>query len=132
MSHNRRKILTPENYADITQNTNEIRDKCRLYLAYLMEEGFRIEVRYLRDYFYEIGFYGKQDLSNSRKGTIPFEWGEIKLDFIPFISAINSEYNIAGNDVSFDSRDILVTRVLDDMIINHLKTEYIKLLINIE
>lgn len=129
-----KKLHSSESYAEITKNTNELRDKCKLYLAYLMEQGYRLEVRYNRDHFYEVFFIGKQNLSLTTTRE-PFEWGDIKLDFIQFISAINNEYSIAGGDISFygnPHRNILVQRVLDDMIINNLKIETIQFLICIE
>lgn len=129
-----KKLHNSESYANITKNTNELRDKCKLYLSYLIENGYRIEVRYNRDYFYEVFFLGKQNLSLTTTRE-PFEWGDIKLDFIQFISAINNEYRIAGGDISFygdTNRHILVQRVLDDMIINNLKIETIQFLICIK
>lgn len=128
----RNRILRQETYAEITNNTNDIRDKCNLYLVYLIEKGFRIEVKYFKDYFYSISLYNKQD---RRITKIPFEWSDIKLDFIPFLNAINQEYKITGGDLSFygdTNRSIPTQRVLDDMIINNLKIKSIDFLICIE
>lgn len=82
----------------------ELKDFCEMYLAYLIDKGFGIRVKhgssktrvciefYKDDYFY----------------PAPFDWDDIKENYIPFYQMLSKSYNISMNhlglSVKFDYR----------------------------
>lgn len=79
-------------------NKQELKEFCEEYLAYLMDEGFEIEI-VSEDGLEFIHIYDYQDR--------PFQWSEVKDHFIPFLRMLELNYNLEdkrkGNLVCFDS-----------------------------
>lgn len=78
-------------------NKKELKEFCEEYLAYLMDEGFEIEI-VSEDGLEFIRIYDYQDR--------PFQWSEVKEHFIPFLRMLELNYNLEdkrkGNLVCFD------------------------------
>jgi hypothetical protein len=78
-------------------NKQELKEFCEEYLAYLMDEGFEIEIVSEDDLEF-VRIYDYQDKS--------FQWSEVKDHFIPFLRMLELNYNLEdkrnGNLVCFD------------------------------
>jgi hypothetical protein len=77
-------------------NKQELKEFCEEYLAYLMDEGFEIEIVSEDNLEFVHIYY--QDKS--------FQWSEVKDQFIPFLKMLEINYNLEekrnGNLVCFD------------------------------
>jgi hypothetical protein len=77
-------------------NKQELKEFCEEYLAYLMDEGFEIEI--VSEDGLEFVHIYYQDKS--------FQWSEVKDHFIPFLKMLEINYNLEekrnGNLVCFD------------------------------
>lgn len=71
--------------------TLDLKDFCEGYLAYLLDEGFEVDVQhmYSKDK-YKHDFH----LITIKKLDKLSKWEEIKDYFIPFISVLSKEYNL--------------------------------------
>jgi hypothetical protein len=78
-------------------NKKELKEFCEMYLAYLIDEGFEIEI-VSEDGLEFVRIYDYQDR--------PFQWSEVKDHFIPFLRMLELNYNLEdkrnGNLVCFD------------------------------
>lgn len=72
--------------------TLDLKDFCEGYLAYLLDEGFEVDVQhmYSKDKYKHIDFH----LITIKKLGKLSKWEEIKDYFIPFISVLSKEYNL--------------------------------------
>jgi hypothetical protein len=78
-------------------NKKELKEFCEEYLAYLIDEGFEIEI-VSEDGLEFVRIYDYQDR--------PFQWSDVKEHFIPFLRMLELNYNLEdkrnGNLVCFD------------------------------
>lgn len=81
-------------------NSEELKDFCETYLAYLMDEDFEIEI------VSEDGLkfvHISKALKDNKYQT--FQWSEVKDKFLPFLKMLDRSYNLegkGGNLVCFD------------------------------
>lgn len=102
--------------------SKDLREEFNLYLSYLLEEGYTFSINQFKGEFYSFRFHN----NNGNK----FEWGDIKNEFIPFISTITNRYTIASNiDITGEkSLSTSIEKVLTNMIINNIKIRSITFL----
>jgi hypothetical protein len=75
----------------LPRDLNELQYFCETYLAYLLDEGFCIRVRYgSRKDRARIEFY-KEDHTY----PVPFNWDDVKDHYIPFYQMLSKEYEIS-------------------------------------
>jgi len=76
-------------------SVDEIKDFCKEYLAYLIDDGFDISTETLHEpnYNKKITDYICLTLKSSKKGD-EFYWNDIKDDFIPFITILSEKYKL--------------------------------------
>jgi len=82
----------------------ELREFCEMYLAYLIDEGFEIDISKEREnsitYYWKVKFFkleSKGDLAYSRMEYVKFKWNSVKDHFIPFFKVLNNKYIIKRN-----------------------------------
>jgi len=87
----------------------ELREFCEMYLAYLIDEGFEVEITKERDTsgpvsertdYWKVKFFkleSKGDLAYSRMEFDKFKWNSIKDQFIPFFKMLTGKYIIKKN-----------------------------------
>jgi hypothetical protein len=82
----------------------ELREFCEMYLAYLIDEGFEIDISKERENsitdYWKVKFFkleSKGDLTYSRMEFDKFKWNSIKDQFIPFFKILNDKYIIKKN-----------------------------------
>ena len=103
-------------------NKKELKEFCEMYLAYLIDEGFEIEI-VSEDGLEFVRIYDYQDR--------PFQWSEVKDHFIPFLRMLELNYNLEdkrnGNLVCFDSphshRMYNLNQILNDNLRNRDKKD---------
>lgn len=88
----------------------EIKDYCEMNLAYLIDEGFFIEI-----HFHDMASYYnitlRRSLTTNQYGvhTSYFKWNDVKDHYIPFIERIRNKYKLASSYISFtDSTSVNV------------------------
>ena len=98
----------------------EIKDYCEMNLAYLIDEGFFIDVHSHSGGYYNITL--RRSLTTTQHGvhTTYFKWDDIKDHYIPFILRIQKSYKLATNYINFTSSNGM-----------DLKSEYISNLDNV-
>lgn len=75
----------------LTEDLNELQSFCETYLAYLIDEGFGIRVRYgSRKDRARIEFYKEDHIH-----PVPFSWDDVKDHYIPFYQMLSKEYEIS-------------------------------------
>jgi hypothetical protein len=84
--------------ANVHPIQKELQEFCDNNLAYLIDIGFDFEIS---EYFYDNnGLYETRFKINLYKNESGFrtwyKWSEINDDFIPFLTILNSKYNIIG------------------------------------
>jgi hypothetical protein len=85
-------------------DTAMLKDYCEMNLAYLMDEGFFIEI-----HFHDMASYYSITLRKSsttnRNGVITpyFKWVDVKDHYIPFIQRIKNPYKLASSYINFTS-----------------------------
>lgn len=93
-------------------NKKELKEFCEEYLAYLIDEGFEIEIvsedglEFVHiskpQSFFEVD---REDETFGRRYQT-FQWSEVKDQFIPFLKMLETNYNLEdkrrGNLVCFD------------------------------
>jgi hypothetical protein len=82
----------------------ELKDFCEMYLAYLIDEGFEVDISKIRENsitdYWKVKFFkleSKGDLTYSRMEFDKFKWNSIKDQFIPFFKILNDKYIIKKN-----------------------------------
>lgn len=81
----------------------ELREFCEMYLAFLMDEGFEVDISKVREDsitdYWRVKIYklGKVDISYSRSEYDKFSWNSVKDQFIPFFKMLNNNYIIKTN-----------------------------------
>lgn len=70
------------------ESQKDFEEMCKNYLSYLSDDGFSLKFSKITD----ILFITKL---NVVKCNEPFQWDDIKDTIIPFITVLNSEYNIS-------------------------------------
>jgi hypothetical protein len=91
-------------------NEAMLREYCEMNLAYLIDEGFFIDVQpHKLSTIFPVGAYyniilRKQSITNRYGVTTPyFRWSDIKDHYIPFILRIQKSYKLASNYINFTS-----------------------------
>jgi hypothetical protein len=129
MKHLRKFNEAREPWIDV----DELRDFCETNLAYLLDEGFEIDPNSHNNYIppFYIKIYNVDE--RNERGHIrtynTIEWDNIKDHFIPFISRLNTTYNIESNiffvyqengraDVRSDFKRIGLDDILNDVVPN--------------
>jgi hypothetical protein len=75
---------------------NDLQYFCETYLAYLLDEGFVIRVRYgSRKDRARIEFYKDDDNLPFTHFPAPFNWDDVKDHYIPFYQMLSKEYEIS-------------------------------------
>jgi len=86
----------------------ELREFCEMYLAYLTDEGFEVEITKEREnsitYYWKVKIlkqeskqFGARHLAYSRMEYVKFKWNSVKDQFIPFLKVLNNKYIIKRN-----------------------------------
>ena len=101
-------------------NEAMLREYCEMNLAYLLDEGFYIEIHWNGGGYYNIIL--RKSLTTNQNGvhTSYFKWNDIKDHYIPFILRIQKSYKLATNYINFTSSNGM-----------DLKSEYISTLDNV-
>ena len=81
----------------------EIKDYCEMNLAYLIDEGFFIDVHSHSGGYYNITL--RRSLTTTQHGvrTSYFKWDDIKDHYIPFIQRIKNTYKLSSDYINFTS-----------------------------
>lgn len=100
MKHLRKFNEAREPWIDV----DELRDFCETNLVYLLDEGFEINPNSRNSYIppFYIKIYNVDERNESGPPLYirtynTIEWDNIKDHFIPFISRLNTTYNIESN-----------------------------------
>lgn len=100
-------------------NEAMLREYCEMNLAYLIDEGFFIDIHWNGGGYYNIIL--RKSLTNQHGvHTSYFKWDDIKDHYIPFILRIQKSYKLATNYINFTSSNGM-----------DLKSEYISTLDNV-
>ena len=101
-------------------DTAMLKDYCEMNLAYLMDEGFFIDVHSHSGVYYNIIL--RKSLTTNQNGvhTSYFKWNDIKDHYIPFILRIQKKYKLSSDYINFTSSNSM-----------DLKSEYISTLDNV-
>ena len=101
-------------------NEAMLREYCEMNLAYLIDEGFYIDIHWNGGGYYNIIL--RKSLTTNQHGvhTSYFKWDDIKDHYIPFILRIQKSYKLATNYINFTSSNGM-----------DLKSEYISTLDNV-
>jgi len=86
----------------------ELREFCEMYLAYLTDEVFEVEITKEREnsitYYWKVKIlkqeskqFGAGHLAYSRMEYVKFKWNSVKDQFIPFLKVLNNKYIIKRN-----------------------------------
>lgn len=107
----------------------ELQEFCNSYLAYLIDDGFKIKYNYNNVLFINIEKNNELNRINSIKELNDnfikglFKWNDIKYDFIPFYENLLQKYNIMEIYLLCDTRiiinskvDITINDILEDKI----------------
>lgn len=100
-------------------DTAMLKDYCEMNLAYLIDEGFFIDVHPHGGGYYNIIL--RKSLTRSQYGvhTSYFKWNDVKDHYIPFILRIQKKYKLSSDYINFTSSNSM-----------DLKSEYISTLDN--
>jgi hypothetical protein len=84
-------------------DTAMLKDYCEMNLAYLIDEGFFIDV-----HSHSVGYYSitlRRSLTTNQHGvhTSYFRWDDIKDHYIPFIQRIKNTYKLSSDYINFTS-----------------------------
>jgi hypothetical protein len=84
-------------------DTAMLKDYCEMNLAYLIDEGFFIDV-----HSHSVGYYSitlRRSLTTNQHGvhTSYFRWDDIKDHYIPFILRIQKKYKLSSDYINFTS-----------------------------
>ena len=84
-------------------DTAMLKDYCEINLAYLIDEGFFIDV-----HSHSVGYYSitlRRSLTTNQHGvhTSYFRWDDIKDHYIPFIQRIKNTYKLSSDYINFTS-----------------------------
>lgn len=83
---------------------NKLNEFCDTYLAYLIDRGFTIQIKYNRDRNKVSGSIPRFLIVISRfrndRFRYKFTWDDIKDEFIPFFDMLSREYNILDTTFS--------------------------------
>ena len=101
-------------------NEAMLREYCEMNLAYLIDEGFYIDIHWNGGGYYNVIL--RKSLTTTQHGvhTSYFKWNDIKDHYIPFILRIQKSYKLATNYINFTSSNGM-----------DLKSEYISTLDNV-
>jgi pantothenate kinase-related protein Tda10 len=84
-------------------DTAMLKDYCEMNLAYLIDEGFFIDVQPHSGAYYNI-ILRKSSTTNQHGVITPyFKWDDVKNHYIPFILRIQKSYKLASNYINFTS-----------------------------
>lgn len=102
-------------------DTAMLKDYCEMNLAYLMDEGFFIEIHFHDMASYYSIILRKSSTTNQHGVITPFfKWDDVKDHYIPFILRIRNKYKLASSYINFTSSNGM-----------DLKSEYISALDNV-
>lgn len=86
-----------------------LKEYCEINLAYLIDEGFFIDIHLSGGGYYNVIL--RKSLTRSKYGvhTSYFKWNDVKDHYIPFIERIRNKYKLASSYISFtDSTSVNV------------------------
>lgn len=110
---------------------SELQDFCETHLAYLIDEGFLIDVSNQDEYTQDAIRFTKTNLGTDIYNNPPdlFKWDDIKDHFIPFIHMLSKQYTITNikfwiedelnnsvkkyYDYDYDLSQVLEDRIID-------------------
>jgi len=81
----------------------EIKDYCEMNLAYLIDEGFFIDVHSHGGAYYNITLRKSSTTNQHGVHTSYFRWDDIKDHYIPFILRIQKKYKLSSDYINFTS-----------------------------
>jgi hypothetical protein len=135
------KYLKKFNESVHDDKVEELKEFCNSSLLYLLDDGYSIDYD---NSWLSIGGYIditlSKKVSTGRYSTLPFNWIDVKYDYIPFLESLTKKYEIKGGttisnpeyvEVLFDMRNIrnlkyTVKNILDDDLKN-IPTTYSKI-----
>ena len=101
-------------------NEAMLREYCEINLAYLLDEGFYIEIHWNGGGYYNIILRKSLTTNGNGVHTSYFKWNDIKDHYIPFILRIQKKYKLSSDYINFTSSNGM-----------DLKSEYISTLDNV-
>lgn len=85
-------------------NEDDLQDFCDTYLAYLLDDGFKVIIDNKYKDFITIRLTQSSDTSNPLQSDEPFIWDSIKDHYVPFLQMLSRNYKVsdfAGNKQVF-------------------------------
>ena len=79
---------------------SQLRDFSESYLAYLLDDGFRVQVSQASDHSGGGGLPPNAFLIKL-SNDIDFTWSDVKESYIPFLHMLNRDYNIVDQSIQF-------------------------------
>lgn len=79
---------------------SQLRDFSESYLAYLLDDGFRVQVSQASDHSGGGGLPPNAFLIRL-SNDIDFTWSDVKESYIPFLHMLNRDYNIVDQSIQF-------------------------------
>ena len=102
----------------------ELREFCEMYLAFLMDDGFEVDISKIRENsitdYWRVKIYRLIKIGHINKYD-KFSWNSVKDKFIPFFKMLNNNYIIKTNygyQVKFQSINGTAIWAADDNILN--------------
>ena len=85
-------------------NSHDLQDFCEQYLAYLLDDGFKVIIDNKYEDLFTIRLTQSSDNGNWLESDNPFIWDSIKDHYVPFLQMLSRNYKIsdfAGNKQIF-------------------------------
>ena len=103
MSDGMREMKHLRRFNESVEGKEELQEYCEMNLAYLIDEGFFIDVHSNSGGYYNIILRKSLTTNGNGVHTSYFKWNDIKDHYIPFILRIQKKYKLSSDYINFTS-----------------------------